>query len=77
MDAADFTIVGGELRFKSPPDFENPTDRDERADTTTGTPEGAGDNIYRVTVRFGAGGEDGMPPFSQTTMMGMTWASTK
>ena len=60
-DAADFTIVGGTLRFKSPPNYEVPTDRDERADTTTGTPEGVGDNVYKVTVRFGAGGEDGDP----------------
>ena len=26
-DAADFTISGGELRFRNPPDFEQPTDR--------------------------------------------------
>ena len=61
VDAGTFTIVGGTLRFKSPPDYENPRDVDERADLDAGTPEGVGDNIYRVTVRFGAGGEDGMP----------------
>ena len=55
-DAADFTIVGGDLRFKSQPDYENPTDR---ADTTATPPAVADNNIYRVTVRFGAGGEDG------------------
>ena len=37
-DAADFTIVDGVLRFKSPPNFEVPTDRandeDGDADTT-------------------------------------------
>ena len=38
VDAGDFTIDGGVLRFKSGPDFEDPTDDD-------------GDNEYRVTVR--------------------------
>ena len=72
-DAADFTIVGGALRFKSPPDFEVPTDRanDENGSggalvpvAEAGEPcsgEGACNNIYKVTVRFGAGGEDGTP----------------
>ena len=58
VDAGVFTIEGGALRFKSPPDFENPRDGNEG---TTATPEGVGDNIYRVTVRFGAGGQDGTP----------------
>ena len=58
-DAADFKIDGGVLSFKSPPNYENPTDRDE--DPVAADPQRAGDNIYRVTVRFGAGGEDGMP----------------
>ena len=58
-DAADFTIVRGDLRFRSPPDYENPTDRDE--DTATDGYQRAMDNLYRVTVRFGAGGEDGDP----------------
>ena len=57
-DAADFTIVGGYLRFKSPPDYENPTDRVDADSTPLAIPS---NNIYRVTVRFGAGGEDGMP----------------
>ena len=73
-DAADFTIVNGALRFKSPPNYEVPTDRinDEDGSGTISpaaapdeTPpelgEGAGNNIYKVTVRFGAGGEDGTP----------------
>ena len=73
-DAADFTIVNGALRFKSTPNYEVPTDRanDENGDSLTGTPsetdpftsenpEGKGNNIYKVTVRFGAGGEDGTP----------------
>ena len=57
-DAGAFTIDGGALRFKSPPDYENPTDG---ADNTTIPPAIPDNNIYRVTVRFGAGGEDGMP----------------
>ena len=60
-DAADFKIDGGALSFRSPPNYENPTDMDESAVPGQGDPEGVGDNIYRVTVRFGAGGEDGMP----------------
>ena len=72
-DAADFTIVNGALRFKSSPNFEVPTDRANDEDGSgglldpvveEGTPcsgEGACNNIYKVTVRFGAGGEDGTP----------------
>ncbi|MDE0138764.1 MAG: cadherin domain-containing protein [bacterium] len=41
-DAALFTIGGGVLRFRSPPDYENPDD----ADT---------DNVYQVTVRASDG----------------------
>ena len=48
VDARHFTIFGGELSFKSPPNFEMPLDS---ADT----------NTYKVTVRFGAGGQDGTP----------------
>ena len=57
-DAGVFSIAGGSLRFKSPPDFENPRDG---ADAATTPPAIASNNIYRVTVRFGAGGEDGAP----------------
>ena len=63
-DAADFTIVNGALRFKSPPNFEVPTDRanDEDGDGAIApADEGADNNVYKVTVRFGAGGEDGTP----------------
>ena len=73
-DAADFTIEGGTLRFKSPPDYEVPTDRvnDEDADGRTypevnlsATPpqlgEGARNNVYKIMVRVSAGGEDGAP----------------
>ena len=38
VDAGDFTIGGGVLRFKSSPDFEKPKDADR-------------DNVYEVTVR--------------------------
>ena len=41
-DAGDFTIAGGELAFKSAPDFEMPADMD-------------GDNEYQVTVVAGDG----------------------
>ena len=64
-DAADFTIDGGTLSFKSPPNYESPTDRANDEDGSGGaldpTDEGAGNNIYKVTVRFGGGGEDGAP----------------
>ena len=43
-DAGDFSINGGELTFRSSPDFENPAD--------SGT-----DNMYEVTVKAAAGGE--------------------
>ena len=56
-DASNFKIEGGVLSFKSPPNYENPTD--EAAATIP--PAIADNNIYRVTVRFGAGGEDGVP----------------
>ena len=63
-DAADFTIAGGVLRFKSSPDFEVPTDRvndEDGSGTVAPATEGEANNIYKVTVRFGAGGEDGTP----------------
>ena len=47
-DARRFTIFGGELSFKSPPNFEMPLSAMKT-------------NTYKVTVRFGAGGEDGAP----------------
>ena len=62
-------------KFPNGPNFEVPTDRANDEDgsrrhsldapvVTAGTPcsgEGACNNIYKVTVRFGAGGEDGTP----------------
>ena len=62
-DAADFTIIGGTLRFKSPPDYEVPTDRHDDTNNDGDVDAGedpASNNVYKVTVRFGAGGEDGM-----------------
>ena len=44
-DAEDFTIVGGELAFKSSPNYESPGD------------EGA-DNIYNVTLQASGGSRD-------------------
>ena len=57
-DAAHFKIEGGTLSFKSPPNYENATDRENTASVPPALP---GNNIYRVTVRFGAGGQDGTP----------------
>ena len=52
-DAADFEITGGVLTFKTPPDYENPSDRVGVDD------QGAEDNIYLVVVTATAtGGSD-------------------
>ena len=66
LDAADFRIdEDGYLWFMSPPDYENPTDReipDSDADTDTDPDEAGKDNIYRITVRateMRASGETG------------------
>ena len=45
IDADDFTISGGVLRFMKSPNYEKPTDRAD-ADMM-----GAGDNMYQVTIR--------------------------
>ena len=58
-DAARFKIVGGVLSFKGPPNYEAPTDGDE--DPNAVGDQRAGDNSYKVTVRVGSGGEDGLP----------------
>ena len=64
-DAADFTIADGTLRFRSLPNFEVPTDRANDEDGSGGDlspdDEGAANNVYKITVRIGAGGEDGAP----------------
>ena len=68
-DAADFTIDKGSLRFKNAPNYEVPTDRvnDENGDDTLVADdeglaiEGLANNVYKVTVRDGGGGEDGTP----------------
>ena len=58
-DAADFTISGGVLEFKNPPDFENPTDRAHTAVDIDGNGEttdpgeaqsDAIDNMYRIVI---------------------------
>ena len=51
-DEADFSITNGVLEFKSPPDYENPTDRD-----TGDSIEG--DNIYDVIVVASDGNDNG------------------
>ena len=51
VDADDFTIDGGRLEFKSPPDYEYPLDA-----TETNTRADDSDNQYDVTVRFSDGG---------------------
>ena len=70
LDAADFTIAGGTLRFKGTPNYEVPTDRARgavTADLTARPPVLAAaaelpmNNTYKVTVRTSAGGEDGYP----------------
>ncbi len=43
-DAGEFSINGGELTFRTEPDFENPADKDNN-------------NAYEVTVKAAAGGE--------------------
>ena len=58
-DAARFSIDGGVLSFKSPPNYEGPADGDE--DPIAADVQRAGDNAYQVTVRVGSGGEDGEP----------------
>ena len=55
-DAADFTVVGGQLRFKTEPNFEAATDRphDANRDGDTGDNDdevNGGGNTYHVTVR--------------------------
>ena len=45
-DMADFDIHGGVLTFKEPPDFEDPTDRENADPAATPT-----DNVYEVTVQ--------------------------
>ena len=53
-DASFFTIDGGVLRFRTPPDFENARDRAD-TDDETATPEALADGIYSVQVRAIAG----------------------
>ena len=53
VDAADFTIDGGVLKFGTEPDFENPTDRayDDDRNGTIEDNEASPNNMYQITVR--------------------------
>ena len=44
VDAGDFMIDAGELKFANVPNFEMPAD-------TPSTPQSEGDNVYNVTVK--------------------------
>ena len=53
-DAALFTIVGGVLRFRAAPDYENPKDRSGDNTATPlaeGAPDEDSDNVYNVVIR--------------------------
>ena len=74
VDKDDFSIEGGVLAFKSPPDYEGATDRDEDGDSAGD--QGKGDNVYKITVEASGGSqavevtvtnvnEDGMVEFTQ------------
>ena len=52
-DAGDFTIVGGELKFRNEPNFENPADNDNN-------------NIYTVTVNVSDGSLSATQDFTIT-----------
>ena len=79
-DAALFTIIGGELRFVSPPDYEDPKDS-ERAATdlnvdgdTDDFGEAVSDeeqNTYNVIVRAIAGRASGDSSPAQTSSFGV------
>ena len=64
LDVADFKIEGrGVLSFKNPPNYEVPTDRHDDVSNPGELDPGeepGSNNVYKVTVRIGAGGEDGM-----------------
>ena len=53
LDAADFTVDGGVLRFKKSPNYEASTDRGRDDDDTTDVDEEEADdnNVYFLTVR--------------------------
>ena len=57
-DADDFEIDGGVLTFEESPDFEMPTDRDEVDDSISAGDQGAGDNVYKVTVLASGGKQE-------------------
>ena len=51
-----FDIDGGVLSFKKSPNFESPGDGDE--DPVASGEQGAGDNVYKVTVTASGGSQD-------------------
>ena len=53
VDKADFELDDGVLTFKESPDFEKPSDRDEKDDEAGD--QGKGDNVYMVTVKASGG----------------------
>ena len=55
-DADDFEIEEGVLSFKKARNYESPTDGDE--DDTASGDQGAGDNVYKVTVTASGGSQD-------------------
>ncbi len=75
LDADDFTIEDGYLMFVSPPDYENPTDRERDDDATTADLDEtatSSDNLYIITVRASerrASGETGRALSTETDVM--------
>ena len=68
-DAGDFTIDGGVLRFKSIPDYENPTDDggDNEYDVTVEATDGTNNDMLIVVVTVTDVGENVAPEFAADT----------
>ena len=68
-DAGDFTIDGGVLRFKSSPDYEDPTDDggDNEYDVTVEATDGTNDDMRKVVVTVTDVGENVAPEFAADT----------
>ena len=58
VDAGIFDITGGVLTFKKSPDYEDAKDADEIDEAVAIGPQGAGDNVYKVTVNASGGEQD-------------------
>ena len=80
-DAADFTIAGGVLEFKNPPDFENATDREHTAididgdEAQTGPGEeadAADNNMYQIIIMVTEGRQSGDAGVAKYTKIGAT-----